>query len=320
MTHGFVRSVRRVLPALAAALGTACAHSPAQLPAPVAVRPDRGLSVAVATDSAVSGGTLGVLPFRVQGEDKPLSALGFALADLLATDLSRSSRIRLVERARLGEVLREQDLVTRGVVDSATAPQLGRLLRADRMLIGSLDSLPQGGFRIGVRVADAATGLITRALDAQAPLRDILAAEKALAFRLFEQLGVTLTPNERAAVEANKVSSVQALLAYGTGVAAELNGDFRAAQDAFRTAARADPAFRVAADRATSAQAQVTVARGSTALLPGIRGTETPVGTVVDRLNRPIDHITSQLRPHGGVSDPAFPSTVVTVVITVRRP
>jgi hypothetical protein len=40
----------------------------------------------------------------------------------------------------------------------------------------------------------------------------------------------------------------------------------------------------------------------------------------VDRVNHPIDLITSLSRPVGGPGDPSFPSTIVTVVVTVTRP
>lgn len=298
------------------ALGSACRARPVISATPAA----GGDTVATSREATPGRRTVGVTPFRVSATDRATTALGFALADLLATDLARSGRIQLVERARLGEVLRELDLAKSGRVDSASAPRVGRLLAADELLIGALDTMPRGEIRLGVRVANVATGVVTQAIDARAPIAEILSAEKTLAFRLFDELGVILSPAERAQVDANRAGSIDALVTYGQGVAAELSGDLRTAFEAFRNAGRADPAFRAAAERATAVQARLTVASGTAALLPGIRGVEAPVISVVDRLNRPIDHITTQMRPHGGVSDPAFPGTVVTVVITVRRP
>ena len=75
-------------------------------------------------------GALGVTPFRLTGNDATLTALGFAIADLLTTDLSRSAQLQLVERARLGDVLRELDLAKSGRVDSTSAPRAGKLLGA----------------------------------------------------------------------------------------------------------------------------------------------------------------------------------------------
>jgi TolB-like protein len=265
--------------------------------------------------------TIGVPPFQWNGSDPRLTALGFAIADLLVTDLARSSQLQLVERARLGDVLRETDLAAAGRVDSATAPRVGLLLGAQRLILGSLDTLPSGDLRLGVRVADVATGVLQQALDARAPLTDLLAAEKIVAFRLFDALGVTLTPAERAAVESAKpAASLDALTAYGRGVEAELAGDRRRAYDEYQRAGGLSPSFDLAFQRAASLRQIVQGEASATSLLPGVRPINAAVAGTVDRLNRPLDFITSYARPTGGAGDPAFPSTVVTVVVRVRRP
>jgi len=266
----------------------------------------------------ISRGTLGVTPFRIVGGDARLTSLGFALADLLVTDLSSSAQLQLVERARLGEVLRELDLGRSTKVDSSTVPRVGQLLRARRLVLGSLDTLPSGELRVSARIADVETGVLEQALDARAPFSDVLAAEKAVAFRLFDALGVSLTPAERARIESRQVASVSSLDAYGRGVQAELQGDRRRAVDEFERAFRIDPGFGAANDRA--AQLKVTASVNAPTLLPGVRQINAPEAGTVDRLNRPLDFITSLTRPSGGSSDPSFPSTLVTVVVIVRRP
>ncbi|MEO6444352.1 MAG: CsgG/HfaB family protein, partial [Gemmatimonadaceae bacterium] len=155
-----------------------------------AARPaaDSATMAAIAREQGAAHGalrTLGVTPFRFADSESSLSPLGFALADLLTTDLSRSARLQLVERARLGEVIRELDLAKSGRVDSATAPRVGLLLQAQQLLLGSLDTLPGGALRLSVRIADVETGVVQQAIDARAPLSDVLAAEKIVAFRLF---------------------------------------------------------------------------------------------------------------------------------------
>lgn len=286
--------------------------APADSAARAALAAEQGL--------AASGNALGVAPFRIGSRDPSYVALGFALADLLTTDLARSSQLQLVERSRLGEVLRELDLASSGRVDSATAPRVGRLVQARRLLLGGLDSLPGGEFRLSARVADIAEGTIEQAVDARAPLADALSAEKALAFRIFDALGVTLTPAERALIETRPTNNPAALQAYGRGVSAEWSGEWRRAQAEFERAAAVDPGFRVATDRAVFARATADAATRTASLLPGLRAVDGPVIGVVDRLNRPLDYITTRSRPFGGAGDPAFPGTLVMVVITIRRP
>ncbi len=265
-------------------------------------------------------GALGVTPFSVVSTDERLAALGFALADLLVTDLSRSSQLQLVERSRLGDVLRELELNKNGRVDSTSAPRVGRLVRARRLVLGSIDALPNGELRMSARIADVESGVLEQALDGRAPLANILAAEKTVAFRLFDALGVTLTPAERARVEAVPQTNLESLSAYGRGVQAELAGDRRRALEEYERSMRYAPGFEAASERVADLRAAARAAVNAPSLLPGVREISAPELGTIDRLNRPLDFITSLTRPSGGASDPSFPSTVVTVVVTVRRP
>ncbi len=288
--------------------------------APVA---DAGTRAAIQQEQSLDQterNSLGIPPFRWNGQDPRLTALGFAIADLLVTDLSQSAQLQLVERARLGEVLNEIDLAGAGRVDSASAPRVGRLLGAQRLLLGSVDTLPNGEFRLGVRLADVVTGALTQALDARASSTNLLDAEKVIVFRLFDALGITLTPAERAAIDSDRpVLSLDALTAYGEGVQAELAGDRRQAYARFSQASTLAADFQAARQRATAVRETAT-GESAAALRPGVRSIGAAVSGTVDRLNRPLDLITSFARPSSGASDPAFPSTIVTVVVQVRRP
>jgi TolB-like protein len=273
-----------------------------------------------ATDTVGARPTLAVTPFRAGSRDANLDALGFAIADLLTTDLSRSSRVQLVERARIADLIREQDLARTGRVDSATAPRVGKLLRAQRLVLGSIDTLPGGDIRLGVRVAEVESGVLNQAVDARSAIAEILDAERELALRLFASLGITLTPAERAQIDVRRTSNINALAAYGRGVQAELAGDRRRANDEYERALRIDPAFRQPAERISAIKADAQGEQGTTALVPSARSIGAPVSSAVDRLNRPLDLITSVARPSGGPGDPAFPSTMVTVLLRIRRP
>lgn len=326
MSAGPPRRSRRVgalapLLALHATLVLAC-HAPrAVTPAPSAVARDASAVSQERDLVRTRADALGVPPFAWTGNDPQLSALGYALADLLITDLSRSGALLLVERARLGALRGELDLAAGGGIDSATAPRAGRLLQARRLVLGTVDTLPGGDFRLSARIADVETGAITNALDARADARDLLAAEKVIAYRLFDALGVTLTPAERAAIDAARPAvSLAALVAYGEGVQAELSGDVRRAYTSYASASLLAPELASARERASALRPVASRQTTAPSLLPGVRPIDAAVAGTVDRLNRPLDLFTTYTRPLSGPSDPAFPSTVVTIVIEVRRP
>jgi hypothetical protein len=264
---------------------------------------------------------VGVPPFIPVGPDPTLGDLSYALADLLMTDLSRSRQLRLVERARLGEVLRELDLARTGRVDSASAPRAGRLLQAGRLVLGTLGPLNDGqGIRIGARIEEVVEGTVRTAVDAQAPLADILAAEKALAFRLLESMGVRLTPAEQAAIEARPTANVQALLAYGRGARREYLGEYAAARREYRAARVLDPRFQLARQREQDMRAMQEAGTLDAELAPGLHPLGTTVGIAIDRINRPLPLTSLVVRTFGSPADPAFPVTRGTVLISVVRP
>ena len=226
--------------------------------------------------------TVGVAPLQVTGGDSTIASLGYGLADLLITDLSRSAQLQVVDRTRTDALLHELTLAGTGRVDSTTAPRVGRLIGARRLVNGVVDATPGGRLTVSTRVADAARGtLVGQPVTERTSLDDILDSEKALAFSLFTELGVTLTPAERAAVEQRPTRYLAAFLAYSNGVRAEAYGDYRTAHAYYARAVMIDPGFSAAASRmqsvSVSSDQQPNVTTATTAPV-------TP-GAVIDALN-----------------------------------
>jgi hypothetical protein len=95
---------------------------------------------------------------------------------------------------------------------------------------------------------------VTDALDA------LFTMQKALVFQLFDQLGVTLTPAERQAIERRPTSNLGAFLQYSRGLQAADDGRFEDAARFFNDARSIDPGFSIAAVRAQSTQAAAQAA------------------------------------------------------------
>ena len=236
------------------AVAACSAGHPATTPSPqeaaaaarTAIAAERTIDPARIPDRAV-----GVPPMAITASDTGLSALGYGLSDLLANDLARSSRLTVVERLQLDAVLRELDLARGGAVDTATAPRIGRIIGARRLILGGVRQLPGGDVQITAQVADVVTHRVTNAVTARAPLSRIFEAETQLAFQIFTALGVTLTPAERTAIEQAPTRNVAALLAYSRGVREESYGRYGAAAQQYRAALAADPNFTAANLRMT---------------------------------------------------------------------
>lgn len=191
-------------------------------------------------------GRLGIFPLLVGAGDETLRPLGTALAVLLATDMSQTDRLQVLERVQIQALFDELALGETNRVDSTTAARAGRLLQAGRIVQGRVDGTP-GALRLeayAVPVARAAvTGDPVRSSGALATLLDM---EKEIALGLYEAMGIQLTPAERERVLQRPTENVQALLAFGLGVEASGAFRFREALGHLEAALAADPDFALA--------------------------------------------------------------------------
>jgi TolB-like protein len=260
--------------------------------------------------------TVAVAPFAVEAADTSLAPLGDGLADLLMTDLAQSRQLTVVERLQLDALLRELELARSGRVDTATAPRVGRLVGARRLVVGALAQRPgDQELVVEARVADAATSQTRGAVSGRAAADRILDAEKALAMQLFTELGVTLTPAEQAAVQRNRTGNLAALLAYSRGVRAEIEGRYPDAENAYLEAGRLDPTFSASKARAERVRSYTAVASGQTATT-----LNRAVSVTTERVNAGAIPPVGGLAPRSGVADPAYPSPTVSVIVRVTTP
>lgn len=297
--------------------GTACVplRAPSTTPRAIAAA-DSAVRAAVAREQTLDprlfpDATVGVTPFRVTSADTGLAVLGYGLADLLITDLSRAKRLQVVERLRVDAVMRELRLAGGGRVDSATAPRAGRLLGARRLVLGSLVQDPRGPARLDGRVGDVLTGRIAATPTNRAPIDAILDAEKGLALNLFQALGVTLTPAERALVEQRPTKSLAALLAYSRGVRAEELKDLKLARTEYQAALRLDPAFSPAQQRLALAE-QWLAETGPAG--PAVSAGGNPAGTLA------VEGVNRSVAPElFGATEPAFRQRLAATLILILQ-
>lgn len=213
--------------------------------------------VELAGDS-VDPGVVAVLPVAVLGDvEGQYASLSGALAQMLISDLSVLERLRLVERIQLQALLDELEFSGTGRVDAATAARAGRLVRAQRLVQGTI-VVSRSTVRLEAALVGAG-GERADVQDAAGSLRSLLELEKELALSLAERLAGPLTPAERQRILDNGPTSVDAFLRWADGLVLEDRGDFAAAANAYRAAARIDPGFVEAREQATAAAAAVTV-------------------------------------------------------------
>lgn len=190
--------------------------------------------------------SVAVFPFRVLTDDARFAPLELALADMVTTDLAIPGVLTLVERSQIQAIVREMALDLAGYAEPGTGARVGRLMRAQHVVQGSVTLLPDEQVRLEMALLDATSRQRTGGAANETALERLFDAEKALVFGVLDALGVTLTPAERETIEENRTANLIAFLAYGEGLSALDRGDFAAAADAFGRAGAADPDFEAA--------------------------------------------------------------------------
>jgi TolB-like protein len=205
-----------------------------------------------------------VFPFLYEGPNPDFTPLSRALAEMLATDLSQTDRIRVLERARIQVLLDEMNLAQRGMVDPATAARGGQLLGAGRIVQGRLDG-EEDRVRLQAAVVDVLDVRDAPPVTEQDAMRQLFEVQKRFALAIYRSLGVELTAAERERIDRRATENLQALLQYGNGLLAEDRGDFAAAAQHFGHAAQLDPAFEGARIQAAASREMAAAVATTTA-------------------------------------------------------
>jgi tetratricopeptide (TPR) repeat protein len=271
---------------------------------------------AIAQESTLSmtppaANAVAVFPFRYVGTNPELAPLGRGLTHLMITDLGKLPRLTLLERERVQALVDEMALNESGRVDPATGARSGRMLRAARVIQGSVQDVPgKTDLRLDAAVVDASSSNVVATGTGSEALQQLFALEKQVLFRLLDQMGVTPTPAERRALSERPTADLQAFLAFSRGLEAEDRGDFEGAEANYSAALARDPNFRQARDRRTSTQRSAQAVRLPPAVLAGL----TPGGDL--RPSGPAPGPSGSPAPTGG-RGPILRTGVIYTVPTI---
>jgi TolB-like protein len=272
------------------------------------------------TTQAPTPNAVAVFPFRYVGANEELRPLARGLTHLMITDLGKLQRLTLLERERVQALVDELALTEAGRVDPGTGARSGRMLRAARVVQGSVqDVAGKPDVRLDAAVVDATSSNVVATGTASDQLQQLFALEKQVLFRLLDQMGVTVTPAERRALSERPTADLQAYLAFSRGLEAEDRGDFAAAEEGYSAALARDPNFRQARERRAAsqraAQASLVTPRVLAGLGPdgglGEIGTETTAPTSEPEIGR-----TTVLRTGVLTTVPSSGGTLTTRVAT----
>ncbi|MBI5647852.1 MAG: hypothetical protein HY962_13060 [Ignavibacteriae bacterium] len=210
------------------------------------------------TDNDVTANTIAVFPLVFGAGDERYASLGKGLSELFIADLGNVSKLRLVERVRVRELSDELQLSRSAAIDQSTAPRLGRLLKAERIVTGVFSVSPDKAVQITVNAEDVLRRAPAAPFTRRDDLDKLFRLQKDAVFDLLTKLEISITPAERDRIARNPTNSVDAFLLYSIGLEKEDARDFIAARSYYQEALSLDRNFTLAATRAAAMDGLIT--------------------------------------------------------------
>jgi TolB-like protein len=162
--------------------------------------------------------TLAVSSFKNLMNKPDLDWMEEGFAETITTKLNHINRLNLVERVQFNEIIDEMKLEMAGITEE-NASNVGKMLRADYLIIGSfqkLDLVSGSILKINARLVSVKTGGIEQgmAVSEEGPYKSIFKIQETLAAKISRHLGIGLSDSEIKHMEINETTSVTAYELY----------------------------------------------------------------------------------------------------------
>ena len=155
-----------------------------------------------------------IAPLNNNTGDKRYDALAEGFADMLAASMSRQGGVKVVERQKLRQVLKEHKLTLLGLTDPATAVKVGKLLKADRILVGGITK-PKKELVINVHAYEIDTARLITSAQKTGKTTEIFVLTNNLVNTICKNLNVQLEPIDPNDVDKNPNASLHFMRGLG---------------------------------------------------------------------------------------------------------
>ncbi|TET93595.1 MAG: tetratricopeptide repeat protein [Candidatus Zixiibacteriota bacterium] len=192
--------------------------------------------------------TIAVANFDGSYLSPELAPIAHGLAEFTSIDLAKVHSLTVVERLKLDMILKELELSASEYVDPASAPRMGRLMGTRRLVTGSVVSIGEEGLKLDAAIVNTVDSSAVRPQGVEGKLEKFFEAQKEFVFGILDELGITLSAEERDAIKEVPTESYLAFLAYSRGLDYRSRGPewFGASEQEFALAVQYDRNFQQA--------------------------------------------------------------------------
>jgi tetratricopeptide (TPR) repeat protein len=206
-----------------------------------ALENEANINVDTIPDNAIA-----VADFDGSGLSAQLAPIAKGLAEFTAIDLAKVHSLRVVERQKLDVLMQERQLGMSGYIDPATAPRMGRLMGARKLVTGSVLGIGDEGLKLDGAIVNTDDSSTLRPEGAEGKLDKFFSVQKDFVFKILNQLGITPSVEERDAISKVPTESYLAFMAYCRGLDYKSRGAYDTASQAFSQALEYDKNFQQA--------------------------------------------------------------------------
>ncbi len=195
--------------------------------------------------------TMAVLYFENNSLDKreEMDPLKKGLADMFTTEFSKIEQFQMVERGQLEQLFQEMSLGQSGMLDPNSAQQVGKLLGARNLVLGSFMHMFDGKMRIDVRIVEVETGITIKAEEETGKPKDLYKLVTRLVAKVIKDLDVRISKAEIAKLRDVDNTNFEASLFYARGLEYEDAGDVKNAIKMYERALKKNKQFSKAAQK-----------------------------------------------------------------------
>lgn len=194
--------------------------------------------------------TLAILDFSNNSllEKEKYSSLSPGIAEIMMTELSNIESIKLVERQKINSLINEMQLSQSGLISEDSGIQVGKLLGAQYLVMGSYMVSFGEKMRVDMRIVEVETGLTIKAEQVTDKVKNLFKIIKILNEKITGDLNIKLSKQEQQAIKNSDVSQ-DVIEYFSKGLELEKKGAIEEAKKMYIKTLKKDANFEPAKKR-----------------------------------------------------------------------